>query len=154
MNQHTSGSLVLAAGSDRPYYRQIMDQMRQLILTGHWPPGREVPSVRRLAVRLGVSVITVQRAYHELAGEGFLVTRPGRPSQVASVLPQAANPAREHELTLLLRQVACHAGQLGLGRGEVIRRLRAVFAAEEKAERLARTIGGGSCSSSPPPDRR
>lgn len=133
MNQYSPGALTLADGSDRPYYRQIIDQVRELVLTGVWVPGLELPSVRALARDLGVSVITVQRAYQELEREGFLTTRPGRPSLVAEVPRERLDPGCARELDLLLRQVVCHAGQLGLSRSEVIRRLRAAFTTEVRS---------------------
>lgn len=65
-------------------YLQIMEQIKQFVAHGDWPPGEKVPSIRELAVAARVSVITVKRAYQELEREGVLVTQQGVGSFVAS----------------------------------------------------------------------
>ena len=66
----------------RPMYQQIMEQIRQRIAVGDWPPGTPLPSVRELASDATVSVITVKRAYLELGREGVIVTQQGKGSWV------------------------------------------------------------------------
>ncbi|HHW11090.1 MAG TPA: GntR family transcriptional regulator, partial [Firmicutes bacterium] len=73
----------LSSSSDQPYYRQIVEQIRHLILSGRLKPGTQLPSVRQLASDLTVSVITTRRAYEELEREELIVTRPGTGSIVA-----------------------------------------------------------------------
>lgn len=70
--------LVVSERSERPLYLQITDQVKRLVAVGDWEPGRELPSIRSLAAALGVSVITVKRAYADLEAEGVVVSRQGR----------------------------------------------------------------------------
>ncbi|NLJ61160.1 MAG: GntR family transcriptional regulator, partial [Firmicutes bacterium] len=49
-----------------PLYRQIVDQIKEKILSGELPPGTPLPSIRQLAEEAMTSVITTKRAYSEL----------------------------------------------------------------------------------------
>ncbi|QEM67420.1 PLP-dependent aminotransferase family protein [Geobacter sp. FeAm09] len=59
-----------------PLYRQLYHQIREQVLSGELPAGSRLPSVRNLAVELAVSRATVENAYLELYGEGYLYSRP------------------------------------------------------------------------------
>lgn len=64
--------------SSEPLYGQIVRQVRAQILSGVIHPEMALPSIRDLARDYKISVITVQRAYDDLAREGFLVVRKGK----------------------------------------------------------------------------
>jgi GntR family transcriptional regulator len=68
--------------SDIPAYRQIVNTMRILLVTGRLAPGAELPSVRRMATDLGVHFNTVAESYRMLAEEGWLDLRHGRGARV------------------------------------------------------------------------
>jgi GntR family transcriptional regulator len=110
----------------RPMYLQIMEQIRQRIALGDWPAGRELPSIRTLAVDTQVSVITVKRAYLELEHEGLIVTRPGKGSVVSDNV-ELASTRRLEELTDHLRQAVEIGRQLGLSVKELEKRLRSAM---------------------------
>ena len=61
--------------SDIPPYEQVRRQLIDQIRSGQMPPETRLPAVRRLAADLGLAPGTVARAYKELEGEGYLVTR-------------------------------------------------------------------------------
>lgn len=65
-----------------PAYRQIVDGLRILLVSGKLAPGSELPSVRRMALDLGVHFNTVAEAYRLLAEEGWLDLRHGRSARV------------------------------------------------------------------------
>ena len=75
--------IIIQNSSDKPIYQQIVDQVKDKVLTGVLQPGEALPSMRLLARELKISVITTKRAYEELEREGFLTTQPGRGSFVA-----------------------------------------------------------------------
>ena len=64
--------------SARPLQHQIFIQVRALILSERLPPGTAIPSIRTLAREQQVSVITIQRAYHDLQREGLIRSRRGK----------------------------------------------------------------------------
>jgi GntR family transcriptional regulator len=107
----------------RPMYLQIMEQIRARIAAGDWPAGKELPSIRALAVDLNVSVITVKRAYLDLENEGVIVTRQGKGSFVADV-NGLAGELKEQELDGHLGAAAEIARQLGLNEDDLATRLR------------------------------
>ena len=56
---------------DRPIWLQLSEQMQRRILTGVYPPGSRLPSVRELAAEAGVNPNTMQRALAQLEQEGL-----------------------------------------------------------------------------------
>ncbi len=80
---------------DTILYHQIADSIRKEILTGRYKPGDRLPSVRQLCESWNCTPGTIQRAYNELAREGLLVSRAGRGTQVAGVVPQAKVQGQE-----------------------------------------------------------
>lgn len=60
-----------------PAYLQLRDQLASLIAAGGWPAGRALPSERDLALALGLSRMTVRRAFGELEGDELVEPRHG-----------------------------------------------------------------------------
>ena len=58
--------------SDRPIYAQLVEQIQRMIVTGVFPAGSRLPSVRELAVEAAVNPNTMQRALQELESRGLL----------------------------------------------------------------------------------
>jgi len=58
-----------------PASEQIVRGLRATLLAGRFRPGDQLPSVRQLAVDLGVHHNTVAGAYRQLAEEGWLEQR-------------------------------------------------------------------------------
>ena len=56
---------------DRPIWLQLSQQLARRIITGTYPPGSRLPSVRELAAEAGVNPNTMQRALAQLEQEGL-----------------------------------------------------------------------------------
>ena len=65
--------MIWKMSGDRPVYQQIISLIRGAVLSGEYPPGSRIPSVRELASQAGVNPNTMQRALSELEREGLLV---------------------------------------------------------------------------------
>ncbi len=76
--------IVIKNQSEFPIYAQIEEQIREQILSGEIPEGTVLPSIRKLAKEIGVSVITTTRAYSDLEAAGFIATMQGKGSVVLS----------------------------------------------------------------------
>ena len=76
--------IILSSTSGRPIYEQITLQIKEMIMKGDLAPGQALPSMRKLAKDLHVSVITTQRAYDDLQKEGFIVTVPAKGTFVST----------------------------------------------------------------------
>ena len=59
-------------------YEQIVNQLKNAIVTGELSAGEALPSIRALAGDLNVSVITTKRAYEDLEKEGLIRSVPGK----------------------------------------------------------------------------
>ena len=59
-------------------YEQIVNQLKNAILTGELSAGEALPSIRSLAAELEVSVITTKRAYEELEKEKLVRSMQGK----------------------------------------------------------------------------
>jgi GntR family transcriptional regulator/MocR family aminotransferase len=77
--------LALNAGSGMPLYQQLYQQVRGRILRGELAAGEKLPATRTLAARCGISRVTVVAAYEQLAAEGFVESRVGAGTYVASL---------------------------------------------------------------------
>lgn len=60
--------------NDKPIYSQIIEQIKQLIVSGGFSPGDKLPSVRELAQTACVNPNTMQKAMSELEKDGLLYT--------------------------------------------------------------------------------
>ena len=96
----------------RPIYEQIKDGLRKLIVTGALRTGEKLPSVRALATQLSINPNTIQRAYNELEGEGYIYSVPGKGSFAAG--NTGADEARRKQLTEKLRELAAELKYLGV----------------------------------------
>ncbi len=56
---------------DRPIWLQLTEQMTRRIITGMYPTGSRLPSVRELATEAGVNPNTMQRALAQLEQDGL-----------------------------------------------------------------------------------
>jgi len=64
--------IIISNSSDLPIYEQISRQIKSQIMSCELKEGEPLPSIRKLAHELQISVITTKRAYDDLEREGFL----------------------------------------------------------------------------------
>ena len=80
----------------RPFYQQIKDNVRHLVVSGALKIDDKLPSVRELAASLAINPNTIQRAYRELENEGYIYTLPGKGTFAAEM--DHTNQIRHQEL--------------------------------------------------------
>ena len=76
--------IILSTSVDKPIYEQIVSQIKGLIMKGTLNAGDLLPSMRKLAKDLHVSVITTQKSYEMLQKDGFIETIPAKGTFVSS----------------------------------------------------------------------
>jgi len=77
-------NIIISNTSKEPIYKQLEIQIIDQIISGTLVENTPLPSIRKLARILGISVITVKRAYEDLEREGYINTRSGKGSFVSN----------------------------------------------------------------------
>ena len=76
--------IIVKHNSRENIYEQIVDQIKLLIANEKLQVGDSIPSIRKLSQALGVSLISVQRAYDELQKEGIVESIQGKGCFISS----------------------------------------------------------------------
>ena len=84
--------------SKQPIYEQLVEQLRRQLILGGIEAGAPLPSVRQLAMELGINPNTIQKAYRRMEAEGMILSVPGRGSFVSEDLAQMLSKEREEQL--------------------------------------------------------
>ena len=77
--------ITVAYNSSIPLHTQLLNQLRHLILSGQWSPGRQLSSETELQRQLKISRSTIRQALHKAEAEGLIERVPGRGTFVASL---------------------------------------------------------------------
>jgi GntR family transcriptional regulator len=104
-------------------YEQIVDNIKELILSGVLKAEEKLPSVRELSKTLTVNPNTTQKAYRELEYQGFVYTVSGLGTFVAERVAEKIDPKRLEELKEEVGRLVRELLFLGLGEREI----RALF---------------------------
>lgn len=108
-------------------YEQIVNQLKNAIVTDELKAGEALPSIRSLAAELNVSVITTKRAYEELEKEGLIRSVAGKGFYVCEY---NTDYLREKQLMMLekrLGEVIYEAKQAGLDCDELVEMVEALY---------------------------
>lgn len=106
----------------RPYYQQIMENIRQMIVSQVLKPDEKLPSVRELASSLAINPNTIQRAYRELELEGYIYFLAGKGSFVAPLADAAG--ARKQELMKVFTDTVQELLYLEVDKDALIRKIQ------------------------------
>lgn len=109
-----------------PAYRQIVNALRALLVAATFPVGEPLPTVRQLAVDLGVHHNTVAEAYRVLAEEGWLVLRRRHGAIVLDRSRPSPPPEARSSLLQRLRELTAEAQAAGLAPGVIAESMRSV----------------------------
>ena len=118
----------------RPFYQQIKDNVRHLVVSGALKKDDKLPSVRELAASLAINPNTIQRAYVELERQGYIYTVKGKGSFLAD--NQAMKENKKKEVLLKVSDMIDEAIRVGIP-GEEIKNM------VEIQYEAARKNGGG-----------
>jgi len=89
-------------------FQQIADQIRERILEGEWQAGERIPSIRELAIDLGVNPNTVTKSYQALLDRTIIENQRGRgyfvdTNAMATILGEMKTELVRDELPRLFR---------------------------------------------------
>ncbi|MCI8398988.1 MAG: GntR family transcriptional regulator [Oscillibacter sp.] len=117
--------------NDAPIYTQLIQQIKIGIVTGGFPPGERLPSVRDLATEAGVNPNTMQRALAELEQDGLVYSQrtAGRfVTEDHTMIQTAKRSLAERHIHAFLEAMI----QLGFRKDEIIQLLEQELGEEEK----------------------
>jgi len=123
--------VIIANSSPDPIYEQITRQIKAQIISGDMAEGQVLPSIRRLAQDLQISVITTKRAYDELEKEGFINTVGGKGTFVAVQNPELMREKRMKIVEEKLAEAVAEAKLMGIGEDQLVHMLQLLFKEEE-----------------------
>ena len=122
--------IIIANSSPDPIYEQIKQQIRAGIISGELNEGEALPSIRKLAKELQISVITTKRAYDDLESEGYIDTVGGKGTFVAAQNPELIREKRMLHVEEKLADAVDDAKLLGISREELGRMLELLYEEE------------------------
>jgi GntR family transcriptional regulator len=121
--------------SGTPIYTQIVEQVKQQVISGELKPGDQLPTVRALALELRVNFNTVARAYRLLDEAGIISTQQGRGTYILEVPPpERTEKLRKQALEVLTRDYLKEALRLGCSQDEIIESLKEQLEIESRTE--------------------
>jgi len=126
--------IIIANSSPDPIYEQIIKQIKTQIINGELEEGAGLPSIRKLAQELNISVITTKRAYEDLEREGYIDTVVGKGSFVAFQNKEFLREKRMKIVEEKLTEAICEAKLLGLD-AEELKEMLDILYDEEDIER-------------------
>lgn len=106
--------IIIEHNTMTPIYEQIVNQLRQQIVTTALKTGDALPSVRAMARDLQISALTVKKAYDQLEADGLIKTVQGKGSFVAAVDSTVQQEFIQRDLEEKLQALIIHARQNGI----------------------------------------
>lgn len=126
-------NIVIQSQGTLAIYEQIVNQLKNAIVTGELKAGEALPSIRMLANDLQVSVITTKRAYEELEKEGLLRSVAGKGFYVCEYNTDYLKEKQFMMLEKRLLEVITECLSAGLSREDVVEMVEALL--DEKGRR-------------------
>ena len=105
-----------------PVYRQIFDAVLASLANGELSKEDQLPTIHALASKLEVNPNTVARAYRELEGEGYIVSKRGLGS-FPSPAP-TKQPDKKKVLRKLYEQAVAEAARYRISPDEMVETFR------------------------------
>lgn len=108
-------------------YEQIVMQLKNAIVSGDLKANEALPSIRRLAADLGVSVITTKRAYEELEKEGLVRSVAGKGFYVCEYNTDYLKEKQLMIIEKMSQEVIAEAKAAGLSLEDFIEMIKALY---------------------------
>lgn len=124
--------IIISSLVDKPIYEQIVSQIKEMIMNGKLKSGDVLPSMRKLAKDLHVSVITTQKAYETLLRDGFIETIPAKGTFVSNTNKDFIVEENRRRIESMLDQVSVLARENGISLDSLMKTLKALYLEEEK----------------------
>ncbi len=105
--------------SSSPVYIQIAERIKNLVFSGEYKAGEQIPSVRQLAQEAAVNPNTIQHAFIELENEGFIISK-GTLGRFVTEDESVIESYRQIEAKKLAHGVLKNAKRMGVSKEKLI----------------------------------
>lgn len=113
-------NLELDFRSGTPIYLQLVEQIKERVVSGGLKSGDQLPTVRALAQELRVNFNTIARAYRILDESGIISTQQGRGTYILEMPPpEVSEGIRQKALEALTQRYLADAERLGVSPEEL-----------------------------------
>ncbi|WP_339207007.1 GntR family transcriptional regulator [Paenibacillus sp. FSL K6-3182] len=123
--------IIISNASNDPIYIQIMNQIRQSILSNEIRAGELLPSIRQLAKDLQVSVITTKRVYEELEKEKLIDSVVGKGCFVSGANKDFIREQRMKLLEEKMIEIIRESKELNMSQQDLINHFTLFFEEEQ-----------------------
>ena len=103
--------------SDVPIYMQIRNQIVMGISSGELKAGEQLPTVRALALEIGINTMTVSKTYQMLKNEGYIMTDRKNGARVREQIAQSGVISEENKNEL--RRIVSEARISGVAKKDI-----------------------------------
>lgn len=127
---HTDGRVSmfeLDVRSRKPIYEQLIDKLKELIITEVLKPDEQLLSVRTMAQQIAINPNTIQKAYRELENQGYIYSIKGKGSFVSGTIPKQ-NSERIMQMKSDLIKLLSEAIYLGITADEIVAMVKEIEA--------------------------
>ncbi len=111
--------------SDVPIYMQIRNQIVMGISSGELSPGEQLPTVRALAMEMGINTMTVSKTYQLLKSEGYILTDRKNGARVRDNITKSGSMSDENKNEL--RRIVSEARLSGVSKEELQKMLEGIL---------------------------
>lgn len=105
--------------SDVPIYMQIRNQIVMGISSGELKAGEQLPTVRALALEIGINTMTVSKTYQMLKNEGYIMTDRKNGARVRQQIEQSGVISDENKNEL--RRIVSEARLSGVPKKDILK---------------------------------
>ncbi len=113
-------NIIISNSSNIPIYEQLKESIKKQILNNELLEDTLLPSIRSLAQDLRISVMTVKKSYDELEHEGYIITRHGKGSFVASKNLELVREEKQKQIEELLQKAIILSSSINLSKEEFL----------------------------------
>jgi len=104
--------------ASNPIYAQIVEQIKNQILSGNLVAGTQLPSVRQLADQLDVNSLTIQKAYKLLELKEMIIIKKGVGAFVHDDIQQLPKKEKRKIISEQLTNIIQQVNELNITREE------------------------------------
>ena len=116
--------------SDVPIYMQIRNQIIMGISSGELAAGEQLPTVRALALEMGINTMTVSKAYQLLKTEGYVMTDRKNGARIRMEIKQQGDISEANQTEL--RRIVSEARISGVPKEKLIGLVEEYYDAGER----------------------